>query len=73
MAQELVESILTKTQGIVQCASSLNSPEHWQRCYKKRQTDATHPLPSAPGYDQTVNFYFIDQGSKYEYLCDLGY
>jgi len=29
MAQELVESILTKTQGIVQCASSLNSPEHW--------------------------------------------
>jgi len=29
MAQELVESILTKTQGIVQCASSLNSPELW--------------------------------------------
>lgn len=29
MAQELVEGILTKTQGMVQCASSLNSPEHW--------------------------------------------
>ena len=29
MAQELVEGILTKTQGIVQCASSLNSPEYW--------------------------------------------
>ena len=29
MAQELVESILKKTQGIVQCAPSLNSPEHW--------------------------------------------
>ncbi len=26
MAQELVESILTRTQGMVQCASSLNSP-----------------------------------------------
>ena len=29
MAQELVEGSLTKTQGIVQCASSLNSPEYW--------------------------------------------
>ena len=29
MAQELVEGILTKTQGMVQCASSLNSPEYW--------------------------------------------
>ncbi len=29
MTQELVEGILTKTQGMVQCASSLNSPEHW--------------------------------------------
>lgn len=29
MAQELVEGVLTKTQGMVQCASSLNSPEHW--------------------------------------------
>jgi predicted N-acetyltransferase YhbS len=29
MAQELVAGILTKTQGMVQCASSLNSPEHW--------------------------------------------
>ena len=29
MAQELVEGILAKTQGIVQCASSLNSPEYW--------------------------------------------
>ncbi len=29
MAQELVEGILNKTQGIVQCATSLNSPEHW--------------------------------------------
>ena len=29
MAQELVEDILTKTQGMVQCASSLNSPEYW--------------------------------------------
>ena len=29
MAQELVEGTLAKTQGIVQCASSLNSPELW--------------------------------------------
>ena len=29
MAQELVEDILTKTQGMVQCASSLNSPDYW--------------------------------------------
>ncbi len=29
MAQELVEGILSKTQGMVQCASSLNSPELW--------------------------------------------
>ena len=29
MAQELVEGILAKTQGTVQCASSLNSPELW--------------------------------------------
>ena len=29
MAQELVEGILTKTQGTVQCASSLNSPDLW--------------------------------------------
>ncbi|MBC2710433.1 MAG: N-acetyltransferase [Desulfosarcina sp.] len=29
MAQELVEGILTKTQGMVKCASSLNSPEYW--------------------------------------------
>ena len=29
MAQGLVEGILTKTQGMVQCASSLNSPEYW--------------------------------------------
>ena len=29
MAQELVEGILTKTQGMVQCAFSLNSPEYW--------------------------------------------
>jgi predicted N-acetyltransferase YhbS len=29
MAQELAEGILTKTQGMVQCALSLNSPEHW--------------------------------------------
>ena len=29
MAQELVEGILTKTRGMVQCASSLNSPEYW--------------------------------------------
>jgi len=29
MAQELVESILTKTQGTVRCALSLNSPEYW--------------------------------------------
>jgi putative acetyltransferase len=29
MAQELVENILTKTQGKVRCALSLNSPEYW--------------------------------------------
>jgi len=29
MAQELVEGSLAKTQGMVQCASSLNSPELW--------------------------------------------
>ncbi len=29
MAQELVEGSLAKTQGKVQCASSLNSPEYW--------------------------------------------
>jgi len=29
MAQELVEGILNKTKGMVQCASSLNSPEYW--------------------------------------------
>lgn len=29
MAQELVEDVLTKTQGMVQCAASLNSPEYW--------------------------------------------
>ncbi|MBE9548293.1 MAG: N-acetyltransferase [Proteobacteria bacterium] len=29
MAQELVGGILANTQGIVQCASSLNSPEQW--------------------------------------------
>jgi len=29
MAQELEENILTKTQGKVRCALSLNSPEHW--------------------------------------------
>ena len=29
MAQELVESILTKTQGTVRCAMSLSSPEYW--------------------------------------------
>ncbi|MCF6283403.1 MAG: N-acetyltransferase [Candidatus Polarisedimenticolaceae bacterium] len=29
MAQELVEGILTKTQGTVRCALSLNSPEYW--------------------------------------------
>ncbi len=29
MAQELVEGILAKTQGVVQCAESLNSPELW--------------------------------------------
>ncbi|MCU7907211.1 MAG: N-acetyltransferase [Candidatus Thiodiazotropha sp. (ex Epidulcina cf. delphinae)] len=29
MAQELVEGILTKKQGMVQCALSLNSPEYW--------------------------------------------
>jgi len=25
------------------------------------------------GYDQTVNFCFIDEESTYEYLCDPGY
>ena len=29
MARELVEGSLAKTQGMVQCASSLNSPELW--------------------------------------------
>ena len=29
MAQELVEGVLAKTQGMVRCALSLNSPEHW--------------------------------------------
>lgn len=29
MAQELVESILAKTQGTVRCALSLNPPEYW--------------------------------------------
>ena len=29
MAQELVKGILTKTQGTVRCALSLNSPEYW--------------------------------------------
>jgi len=29
MAQELVTSVLTKTQGTVRCALSLNLPEHW--------------------------------------------
>jgi len=29
MALELVEGILTKTQGTVRCALSLNSPEYW--------------------------------------------
>ncbi len=29
MAQELVESILTKTKGTVRCAMSLSSPEYW--------------------------------------------
>jgi len=29
MAQELVEGMLTRMQGVVRCASSLNSPEHW--------------------------------------------
>ncbi len=29
MAQELVERILTKIQGTVRCALSLNSPEYW--------------------------------------------
>lgn len=29
MAQALVENILSKTQGTVQCALSLNSPEYW--------------------------------------------
>ena len=29
MAQELVGSILTKTQGTVRCAMSLSSPEYW--------------------------------------------
>ena len=29
MAQELVDGVLTKTQGTVRCALSLNSPEYW--------------------------------------------
>lgn len=29
LAQELEEGILAKTEGTVQCASSLNSPELW--------------------------------------------
>jgi len=29
MAQELVEGSLANTHGLVQCASSLNSPEYW--------------------------------------------
>jgi len=29
MAKELVESILSKTQGTVRCAMSLSSPEYW--------------------------------------------
>ncbi|NOR68328.1 MAG: GNAT family N-acetyltransferase [Methylomarinum sp.] len=29
MAQEIVEGILSKTQGAVQCAKSLSSPEYW--------------------------------------------
>jgi predicted N-acetyltransferase YhbS len=29
MAQELQEGILRKTQGLVQCAMSLDSPEYW--------------------------------------------
>jgi len=29
MAQELVEGTLSKTQGTVQCATPLNSPEYW--------------------------------------------
>ena len=29
MAQELKEGVLAKTQGTVQCALPLNSPEHW--------------------------------------------
>ncbi len=29
MAQELVENILTKTQGTIRCASSLSSPKYW--------------------------------------------
>lgn len=29
MAQGLVEGVLTKAQGVVRCASSLSSPEHW--------------------------------------------
>jgi putative acetyltransferase len=29
MARELVDGILTKTQGTVRCALSLNSPEYW--------------------------------------------
>jgi len=29
MAQELVEGILAKTQGMVRCAMSLSSPEYW--------------------------------------------
>jgi len=29
MAKELVENTLATVQGLVQCAASLNSPEHW--------------------------------------------
>ncbi|MGB5705250.1 MAG: N-acetyltransferase [Arenicellales bacterium] len=29
MAQELIDGALAKAQGKVQCAASLNSPEHW--------------------------------------------
>ena len=29
MAQELVDGFLAKIDGVVQCAASLSSPEHW--------------------------------------------
>lgn len=29
MAQEMIEGMLTKTQGIVRCAMALSSPEYW--------------------------------------------